>query len=257
MFLHQKKAGYLNLGFFTIRLIAYFGIFCGLSYWLRKVSFNQDFDGDPKWSHMGMKISAAGIPAAALALTFGAFDLFMSLEYQWFSTMYGVWYFASGMRSALAVTIIACFYLSLKNRPLNGLYKQAHQYDLACLSLAFTVLGLHRFSQYFLIYSANIPEETFWYVIRKSIPIPVNARDGFGSSMGLIFGYFFFPFLYLLFYHNKINGPRLIFIVSWILAFHLLDLYWNIIPGREINQGTTVGFEARPVLVYISNLGFV
>ena len=89
--LHQKKAGYLNLGFFTLRLIAYFGIFCGLSYWLRKVSFNQDKDGDPMWSHMGTKISAVGIPAAALALTFGAFDLFMSLEYQWFSTMYGVW----------------------------------------------------------------------------------------------------------------------------------------------------------------------
>ena len=94
---------------------------------------------------MGMKISAAGIPAAALALTFGAFDLFMSLEYQWFSTMYGVWYFASGIRSALAVTIIACFYLSSKNRPLEGIYKQAHQYDLACLSLAFSILGIYQF----------------------------------------------------------------------------------------------------------------
>ena len=131
----------MNLGFFTIRLIAYFGIFCGLSYWLRKVSFTQDTDGDPKWTHMGMKISAAGIPAAALALTFGAFDLFMSLEYQWFSTMYGVWYFASGIRSALAVTIIACFYLSSKNRPLDGIYKQAHQYDLACLSLLSQCFG--------------------------------------------------------------------------------------------------------------------
>ena len=90
--LHQKKSGYLNLYFFSFRLILYFGIFCGLSHWLRKVSFTQDKDGDPNWTHLGMKISAAGIPAAALALTFGAFDLFMSLEYQWFSTMYGVWF---------------------------------------------------------------------------------------------------------------------------------------------------------------------
>ena len=67
-----------------------------------------------------MKISAAGIPAAALALTFGAFDLFMSLEYQWFSTMYGV-VFCTRNEIALAVTIIACFYLSVKNRPLNSI----------------------------------------------------------------------------------------------------------------------------------------
>ena len=108
---------------------------------MRKVSFTQDKDGDPKWTHLGMKLSAAGIPATALALTFGAFDLFMSLEYQWFSTMYGVWFFASGIRAALAVTIIGCLYLSTKGS-LKGLYKQAHQYDLACLSLAFTVFGL-------------------------------------------------------------------------------------------------------------------
>ena len=247
--LHQKKAGYLNLGFFTFRLIAYFGIFCGLSYWLRKVSFSQDVDGDPKWTHLGMKISAAGIPAAALALTFGAFDLFMSLEYQWFSTMYGVWYFASGMRSALAVTIIVCLYLSSNNRQLHGLYKRAHQYDLACLSLAFTVFWAYiSFSQYFLIYSANIPEETFWYIIREINPNTGERSGWFAVSMALIFGHFFFPFLYLLFYKNKINGPRLIFIVSWILIFHLIDLYWNIIPGREIAPGAYVGYEARPVL---------
>ena len=66
--------------------------------------------------------------------------------------------------------------------------------------------------------------------------------------MGLIFGHFFFPFLYLLFYRNKIDGMKLLFIVCWILAFHALDLYWNIIPGREILPGAFVGFEARGVL---------
>jgi len=69
--LHQKKAGYLNLYFFSIRLIFYFAVFCGLSYWMRKVSFSQDQDGDPKWTHLGMKVSAIGIPATALSLTFG------------------------------------------------------------------------------------------------------------------------------------------------------------------------------------------
>ncbi len=245
--LHQKKAGYLNLWFFAVRMILYFGIFCGLGHWMRKVSFSQDRDGDPNWTHLGMKLSAAGIPAAALALTFGAFDMFMSLEYQWFSTMYGVWFFAGSIRAALAVTIIGCLYLSTKGS-LKGLYKQAHQYDLACLSLAFTVFWAYiSFSQYFLIYSANIPEETFWYTIREIDPNTGERSGWFWVSMGLIFGHFFFPFLYLLFYRNKIVGPRIIFIVCWILIFHLLDLYWNIIPGREIVPGVAVGFEARPV----------
>ena len=105
---------------------------------MRKVSFSQDLDGNPEWTRKGLKVSAIGIPAAALALTFGAFDLFMSLEYQWFSTMYGVWFFSSAIRASLAVTILICIYLSAEGR-LKGLYKQAHQYDLGCLSLAFTV----------------------------------------------------------------------------------------------------------------------
>ena len=246
--LHQKKAGYLNIYFFSLRLICYFAVFCGLSHWLRKVSFAQDKDGSPDWTRLGSKISAAGIPAAALALTFGAFDLFMSLEYQWFSTMYGVWFFASGMRAALAITIIACLYLKAKGN-LKGLYQQAHQYDLACLSLAFTVFWAYvSFSQYFLIYSANIPEETFWYTIREINPNTGEISGWFWVSMGLIFGHFFFPFLYLLFYRNKVDGNKLLFIVFWILLFHALDLYWNIIPGREIMPGAFVGYEAREVV---------
>ena len=115
--------------------------------------------------------------------------------------------------------------------------------------MAFTVFWAYiSFSQYFLIYSANIPEETFWYNIREINPNTGETSAWFWVSMGLIFGHFFFPFLYLLFYKNKINGGRIAFIALWILAFHLLDLYWNIIPGREIVPGAYVGYEARPVL---------
>ena len=88
--LYQKKSGYLNLYFFSLRMILYFGIFCGLSHWLRKVSFSQDLDGNPEWTRRGLKVSAIGIPAAALALTFGAFDLFMSLDC--FSNVFGMIY---------------------------------------------------------------------------------------------------------------------------------------------------------------------
>ena len=102
--------------------------------------------------------------------------------------------FASSIRAALAVIIIGCLYLSTKGS-LKGIYNQAHQYDLACLSLAFTVFWAYiSFSQYFLIYSANIPEETFWYTIREINPNTGERSGWFWVSMGLIFGHFFFPF---------------------------------------------------------------
>ncbi len=234
--LFQKKSGYLNVAFFSIRAILYFGIFCGLSHWLRKCSFEQDQDGDPKWTRLGHNISAGGIALTALALTFAAFDWFMSLEYHWFSTMYGVWFFAASMRAALAVAIILCFVQSTKGC-LQGIYKQAHRYDLACLSLTFTIFWAYiSFSQYFLIYNANIPEETFWYQIREINPNTGETITWWWVSIGLIFGHFLVPFLYLLWYRNKIDVPRILVAAGWILSFHLLDLYWNIIPGRVLDR---------------------
>ena len=246
--LHQKKSGYLSVLFFSIRSIGYFALFCGLSHWMRKVSFSQDRDGESNWTRLGHNIAAGGVPALALCLTFAAFDWFMSLEYQWFSTMYGVWFFAGSMRAALATTIILCFYLSTRG-DLRGLYNRAHQYDLACLSLAFTVFWAYiSFSQYFLIYNANIPEETFWYIIREINPNTGEKSGWWLVGLALVFGHFFFSFLYLLFYKNKVDPPRILFIVAWILAFHLLDLYWNIIPGRDVNPEAVAGFDARAVL---------
>ncbi len=198
--LYEKKSAFLNVMFFSVRAILYFAIFIGLSHWLRKCSFEQDKDGDPKWTRLGHNISAAGIPLTALSLTFAAFDWFMSLEYHWFSTMYGVWFFAGSMRAALAVTIIICFLQSTRGR-LQGIYNQAHRYDLACLCLTFTIFWAYiSFSQYFLIYQANIPEETFWYQIREIDPNTGEKITWWWVGLGLIFGHFFAPFLYLLWY---------------------------------------------------------
>ncbi|MBO93762.1 MAG: hypothetical protein CMI32_02540 [Opitutales bacterium] len=243
--LYQKKSGFLNVVFFSVRAILYFGIFCGLSHWLRKCSFEQDKDGDPKWTRLGHNISAGGIALTALALTFAAFDWFMSLEYHWFSTMFGVWFFAASMRAALAVAIILCFLQSTRGR-LQGIYNQAHRYDLACLSLTFTIFWAYiSFSQYFLIYNANIPEETFWYQIREIDPNTGEKISWWWVSMGLVFCHFLIPFLYLLWYRNKIDLKRILIAACWILAFHLLDMYWNLIPGREASEVATLGYVPR------------
>ncbi|MEE2988279.1 MAG: hypothetical protein VX372_01780, partial [Verrucomicrobiota bacterium] len=120
--------------------------------------------------------------------------------------------------------------------------------------LAFTVFWAYiSFSQYFLIYSANIPEETFWYNIREK-----NFDGGLNSwwwvSMGLIFGHFLTPFLLLLWYKTKVVIWRTVGVSVWILAFHLLDLYWNIIPGKLVAPDHGPGYIVRQFSVSIYDL---
>ena len=151
--------------------------------------------------------------------------------------MFGVWFFAASMRAALAVTALVCIYQVYKNGPLTGLFKRGHLYDIGCIMLAFTVFWAYiSFSQYFLIYNANIPEETFWYNMREQ-------GAWWWVSMGLIFGYFLFPFIYLLFYANKVNVGRMIFISCWVLSFHLLDLYFNILPSKRLDYDMYVPYN--------------
>lgn len=237
------KSGYLNPQFFTGGTIVFFAIFCGLGLFLRKCSFQQDKTGDVKWASYARKMSAAGIPLYALAVTLlAAIPFLMSLSYHWFSTMYGVWFFATSMRAGIAVTILLCWYLSEKGY-LKGLYNQAHRYDLACIALTFTIFWAYvTFSQYFLIYNANIPEETFWFNIREL------GHDGEKNSwwyvgLGLVFGYFLIPFLVLLWYKTKIVKWRLNAICIWILLFHLLDLYFNIMPTKKPYADAVLGYK--------------
>ncbi len=91
------------------------------------------------------------------------------------------------------------------------------------------------FSQYFLIYNANIPEETFWYNMREQ-------GAWWWVSLGLIFGHFLFTFIYLLFYGNKVKASRMIFISIWILGFHMLDLYFNILPSKRENYEMFISY---------------
>lgn len=218
------KSGYLNPVFFTIRVVLFFGIWIFLASKLRQASFGMDKTGDPANYRAARFWSALGIPLLALSATAASIDWFKSINFHWFSTMYGVWFFAASLRAALAATVIVCAVLAARGY-LKGIYNRSHSYLLGCLLLAFTVFWAYiSFSQYFLIYNANIPEETFWYNIREV---------GIWNVVGwlLVLAHFGFPFLYLLFYKNKFGG-RILFICGWILAFHLLDLYFNILPQK-------------------------
>ncbi len=221
--LYVKKSGFLNQGMFTGMTLGFFAIWMGLSAWLRRNSFAQDADGDTKWTFSSRKAAALGIPLTALSLTFAAIYWMKSLEYHWFSTMYGVWFFANCVRAALACAIFIQTWLWLRG-DFKGILNTNHWHCVGTLTHAFTIFWAYvTFSQYFLIWNANVPEETFWYNIREH-------GDWLWVGMLILFGHFFVPFLYLLGYKNKSTRCGLMPIAIWVAAIILVDLCYNILP---------------------------
>lgn len=235
------KSALLNVPFFIARLVIYFVVFCTLGWLLRRYSFRNDTSSNPRnWGACRI-VSAVGIPLTALASTFMAFDLFMSLSYHWFSTMYGVWFFTVSMRAGLCGTVLLCNIAAVKGW-LGGLYNASHNYYLGSLMLAFTVFWAYiSFSQYFLIYNANIPEETFWFNMRE-ITADGSKSTWWWVSLGLVFGYFLLPFLALLWYKTKVVSRHIVALALWILAFTVLDLYFNILP-KPIKADNLLGYD--------------
>jgi hypothetical protein len=231
--LYLKKEPYLNTAFFLIRSVGYFAIFTIVAYFLRRNSFAQDHDGDIKWTHKNRVTSAAGIILVGISLSFAAIDWMKSLDYHWFSTMYGVWYFATSMRVALAVLVLTCLVLLSKGY-FQGILQKAHLHDIGKLMFAFTVFYAYvTFSQYFIIYNANIPEETYWYTIRELNP-DGTPNQWKWVGFGLLFGYFLAPFLFLIFYKTKVTPSLARFAAIWILVGALIDISYNILPSKKV-----------------------
>jgi hypothetical protein len=222
--LYLKKAAFLSKGMFTGMTIGFFAIWIGLSAIFRRNSFSQDKDGDAKWTFSSRKWSAAGIPLGALSLTFAAIYWMKSLEYHWFSTMYGVWFFANCMRAALAIGVVITVWLYNRG-DYKGVYNTNQFHCLTALAFAFTVFWAYvTFSQYFLIWNANVPEETFWYNVREH-------GDWLWVGMLLLFGHFFLPFLAWLRYRNKAERKPALLISLWVAFIILIDLCYNTLPA--------------------------
>jgi hypothetical protein len=231
--LYAKKAGFLNLDTFVVMTVIFFVSWIVLSYFLRKASFTQDIDGDPKWTTMNRKISAAGIPLTALTLTFAAIYWIKSLEYHWFSTMYGVWFFANCYRGALSVSVIITFWLYHRG-DLKGILTTDHMHAIGQVMLALTIFwGYVTFSQYFLIWNANVPEETFWYNIRELNHDGTPNQWKYVGIIAILFCHFVVPFLLLLSYRFKVTHRIIRRIAFWILGTILIDLCYNILPAMK------------------------
>ncbi|MDX2186830.1 MAG: hypothetical protein SFV32_07860 [Opitutaceae bacterium] len=228
--LYVKKSAFLNLNLFTFATAAAFAVFIWLSSRLRKASFSQDADGDVRWTRMNRVTAAMGIPLTAIFLTAAAIYWIKSLDYHWFSTMYGVWFFANCVRGALSVGVLMLIWLYNRG-DFKGILNKNHLHSIGQLVFAFTVFWAYvTFSQYFLIWNANIPEETFWYNLRE-INAAGDSNQWKWVGFLILFGHFVLPFLYLLSYKHKIMPSRIQWIVVWILAIILVDLCYNTLPA--------------------------
>ena len=248
--LYFKKSGYLNTGFFTVRLVLFFGIWIWLAYVMRRNSFRQDGDGDLKWTRSSRLWAAAGLPLSGLAITFASIDWFKSLEYHWFSTIYGVYFFATGMRGALAVGLLVTLWL-YRRGDYRGILNANHLHSIGQLALTFTVFWAYiAFSQYFLIWNANVPEETFYFNLREH-------GDWYWVGMSDLFLYFVFPFCYLLSYRYKIEHGRARFIAWWILALLFVDVCFNTLPAIRDAAGRPQPFFSPLIIWHFTALAGV
>jgi len=228
--LHVKYALFNPTAFWGVSILL-FVVWTWLANSLRKHSVAQDETGDARHTRAMRKRAAVGILIFAVTLTLGVIYWMKSLEHQWFSTMYGVYYFAGSVWTTLA-TIYVLTALLQRTGHLAPVVRDSTFKDIGTLFFAFTVFYAYiHFSQYFLIWNAAIPEETFWYVKREN-------GTWWYLGMLLIFGHFFLPFLAMLRIDVKksltIMGP----LAGWAWLMHYVDMTFNIKPVMDPEGGS-------------------
>ncbi len=223
--LMEKKAGYLNKGFFLGRALFYFLVWAFFATRFFGYSTKQDTTKDPKLTLAAQRFSAPGTFLFGITLTFAAFDWIMSLEPAWFSTIFGVYYFATGVVSSLAVLILVT--MALRDAgPLKGAVTVEHYHDLGKLMFGFNVFWAYiGFSQFMLIWYAALPEETTWYHHRWDYAPWATV------SLAIVLGHFVLPFLWLISRNFKRDLWRLKVGAAVLLAMHVVDIYWFVMPN--------------------------
>src|SRR3954468_12292059 len=227
-----NKIGYLNTKFFAIRFVVYFGFWTLLSRFFLNRSLSQDNESEATAAKTVVTMRRLAGPAMigfAITITFCAIDLIMSLDPKWFSTMFGVYYFAScvlAINSSLALTLM---WLQGKGR-LTSSVTVHHFHDLGKMVFAFTIFWAYiGFSQFMLLWYANIPEETLWFKIRFA--------NSWGTlSWFLLFGHFVIPFFGLLSRWVKRNRKALAFWCIWQLVMIYVDMYWLVMPTLGVDE---------------------
>ena len=226
----NAKAPYLNVSFFIIRVFVLIGLWSLFYFFFIKNSKKQDTSKDQKLTKINIRLSAIFIPIFAFTITISAIDWLMSIEPHWFSTIIGVYFFAGTVIAALAAVTLATVLLK-ENGYLHPAMTNDHLYSLGALLFAFVNFwGYIAFSQYMLIWYADLPEETFWFMQRWEGSWAI-------FSIGLIIVHFLVPYITLISQPSKMDPKKLKFISVWLLFAHLYDLFWFVMPEMEELSG--------------------
>jgi hypothetical protein len=224
----HAKAAYLNVPFFWFRAGFYFVFFVVCSTLLRSFSIAQDKDGSPRYTVLSRRVTFASGLLFAICLTFAAIDWLMGLDFHWFSTMWGVYIFSGTALSSLCVLVLIITALRAAGY-FEGIITMEHYHIMGKLMLAFTIFWAYiSFSQYMLIWYANIPEETVYFLLR-------NTGTWWYLQILLVVGHFFVPFLLLLPNFGKKTPAYLCGMALWILFVHGVDMYQVVLPVLHRN----------------------
>jgi hypothetical protein len=216
---------------FTVGGFWVVSIICFLTWWLlanrlRHWSLEQDKAGAALPTYRMRFWSGLGVVLYAITLTLGAVMWMKALQHEWFSTMYGVYYFAGSAWLALATVYVITMILD-RQGVISKVLHDHQYYFIGSLLFAFTVFYAYvTFAQYFIIWNANMPEETFWYVVREK-------GNWWDVGMIVIFGHFFIPFLALLRIDVKNVFRFMVPLCAFAWLMHFVDMCWNVMPVRH------------------------
>lgn len=223
------KAAYLNAPFFAIRYLIYFGVWIGLGRLFLHTSLQQDMSPDPARSQTMRRWSGPAMVLFAVTVNFAAFDWLMSLDPHWFSSIFGIYFFAGCVVAFLCAAMLTSMLLQRAGYVTQEITTE-HFHDLAKLLFGFVMFWAYiAFSQYMLIWYANIPEETVWYRVRQ---------NGGWQWLGLwlIVGHFTLPFFGLLSRSLRRNRVNLACWATFLLVSHWIDLFWMIGPSASADE---------------------
>ncbi|NJM36522.1 MAG: hypothetical protein HC845_00830 [Akkermansiaceae bacterium] len=227
-----NKHWYMNIPFWYFRFAFFFVGLSSVIFFLRKLSTSQDTDPNPGTARLLKARYHSNYPLIifALTITFTGFDFLMGQDYKWFSTMWGVYLFAGTALNSMAVIVLVCTFLKSQGH-LKHVVTPEHFHIMGKLMFAFTTFWAYiAFSQYFLIWYANIAEETSYFAIR-------NTGNWNIGMLFLVFGHFVVPFIVLLQAWLKKNPKMLSIVAVYTLCMHALDHYLITIPERGISLG--------------------
>ena len=242
----KGKSPYLNTSFFIVRGIIFFCVWIIISKLFFGKSELQDYDSDHGHTALLQRCSPVAMILYGLTLTFAFIDWIMSLTPHWYSTIFGVYIFSGGLVGFLALNSII-YIILYKKGILSHIITIEHFHDLGKLLYGFNIFWTYiAFCQYFLIWYANIPEETVWFL---------DHFAGNWNTVAIVLsvGHFGIPFVLFMSRHAKRHLGFHFGMAIWLLLMHILDLYWIIMPTVS-PKGIHISFTDISTFLFIGGV---